>query len=121
MNSPTLATRTTVSIITLLVSYLLFPTLLSLAADGDRDPDFGAGITFTGILCDSDDRIEMLLQPDGCVLVAGIEADVCVARLLPDGSPDPGFGLGGVSRFPVLCEAWAGPALAVPPIYSIRA
>jgi len=59
---------------TILLFASQFSTPLScLAADGDRDPDFGAAFTCTGIQCDGEDRFKMLLQSDGKIVLACIE------------------------------------------------
>ena len=75
--------------------------LLSATAQPTLDPTFGNNgkvlIDFDG---DNDDAQEMLIQPDGRILVSGygtIDGEVrpIVARLLFDGTLDPAFGTGG--------------------------
>lgn len=60
------------------------------SADGSTSVDFGGYDTASAVA----------IQPDGKILVAGqryvgTAGDMAVARLLPDGSPDPSFGSGG--------------------------
>ena len=66
------------------------------------DPSFGEGglvtVDFAG---DFDQTANLVLQPDGKVVVAGSafvddNNDLVVIRLNGDGTPDPGFGDGGV-------------------------
>ena len=78
-------------------------------------PTGGPDVTFAGtgsILPDlgvPNSRLtDMALQPDGRLVVVGVGAEsstapvvLAVARYLPDGSPDPSFGSGGVSELPV--------------------
>lgn len=62
---------------------------LRLAADGREDPAWGAGIAVPG-------GSSLALQADGRVLVASDRNDGQeVARMNPDGSPDPTFGTAG--------------------------
>lgn len=74
--------------------------------DGSLDPDFGQeGLvvsTFGGRL-DPESATALVVQPDGKLVAAGW-ADVyaggalrfALIRYLPDGTPDPGFGTGGL-------------------------
>lgn len=86
--------------------------------DGSLDPTFGdagiAAVTVTMPLSsDYDEHVEaraLALQPDGSIVVAASyeydlgeddvleEESVLVARLLPDGALDDGFGTGGTVR-----------------------
>jgi uncharacterized delta-60 repeat protein len=86
------------------------------AAAGALDPTFGQGGQVTVSLSNNNVIAEdALLQPDGKILVAveitEIVADANAAdtfgvlRLLPNGSLDPSFGTGGVSRI-----AFGGPS-----------
>jgi uncharacterized delta-60 repeat protein len=66
--------------------------------DGSLDDGFGdhgrvdPGIQSTGGL-----PLEVAVQPDGRIVVAGgLDGEIDVVRLLPDGSLDPSFGAGGV-------------------------
>jgi uncharacterized delta-60 repeat protein len=78
--------------------------------DGSPDPAFGTGgrvgVNFGGGFPGVDG---LALQPDGRILLAGVwqpsavvsdafmgRQDLALVRLLPDGSPDPGFGSSGV-------------------------
>jgi uncharacterized delta-60 repeat protein len=78
---------------------------------GGLDPSFGGGsgrvttnfadgVTSTG---SNDTPSAVAIQPDGKILVAGTTdppgtdtGDFALARYLPDGTPDPGFGTGGL-------------------------
>ncbi len=65
-------------------------------ADGSLDTSFGTqGIATTGF----DGPGNMTIDASGRVVVVGMGGnsgiDICVSRLLPDGSPDPSFGSGG--------------------------
>jgi uncharacterized delta-60 repeat protein len=65
------------------------PGALDPGFDGDGKRTLGAGVGRA-----------VLVQPDGKILVAGHGGpglDMLVTRLLPDGSPDPGFGTGGTA------------------------
>lgn len=54
----------------------------------------------------NDSLEDVVVQPDGRILVAGTSytstVDFLVARLLPNGTPDPSFGTGGITTIPVL-------------------
>jgi len=70
-----------------------------LRPDGALDPDFGLGGLV--ILSDGSARREagysVVVDPDGRIVVAGQRGDsLLVARLLANGTPDAGFGSGGV-------------------------
>jgi uncharacterized delta-60 repeat protein len=70
-----------------------------LRANGSLDTTFGAGGVVTidfGSLADLAN--DAVLQPDGKIVVAGYtqaDEEVAVARLRPNGSPDPTFGFAG--------------------------
>jgi uncharacterized delta-60 repeat protein len=75
--------------------------VLRLLADGSLDATFGVGGIATvepppGYV--STRAEAMVLDPAGRIVIAGeVEDDIpAVMRLLPDGSPDPAFGTGGV-------------------------
>ena len=77
------------------------------AADGDLDPSFGGtGIVVIGWGAEMHAAaLDTAVQPDGRVVVVGYvigdgNTDFAVARLLPDGSPDPDFGTSGLVRLP---------------------
>lgn len=73
--------------------------------DGAPDPGFGkAGIVVVPIGSQAvGDAVA--LAPDGRISVAGTaytdRAVAATLRLMPDGSPDPGFGVSGVAMFPL--------------------
>jgi uncharacterized delta-60 repeat protein len=67
------------------------------AAPGDLDPTFGVGGVVTTDIGPHDSIRAVVVQPDGKILAAGAAFmdSWALARYLPDGSPDPGFGIGG--------------------------
>jgi uncharacterized delta-60 repeat protein len=72
--------------------------------DGSLDPSFGDGGYAVGDFgAFRSEAVELALQPDGKVLVAGAAWDgpsrFAVARHLPDGRPDPGFGDAGAALY----------------------
>jgi uncharacterized delta-60 repeat protein len=78
--------------------------LLRLNDDGTPDTGFGVnGLVATDYLGFDDAAYDMVLQPDGRIVVAGIRGtgvdvtEFIVARYLPDGSLDTGFGTAGVA------------------------
>ncbi|MCW5664984.1 MAG: hypothetical protein KIT35_14190 [Piscinibacter sp.] len=80
--------------------------VLRLNADGSRDSGFGSnGFAFRQIGPGADTPAALVLQADGRIVVAGsaldsaTSYDAIVARFLPDGTPDAGFGSGGFHRF----------------------
>ncbi len=63
---------------------------------GAPDPSFGTGGVVQTDFGFVDQGYGVALQPDGKVVVAGRSGDAfAVARYLPNGGPDPGFGAGG--------------------------
>lgn len=77
-----------------------------LRANGALDTDFnGAGyqtVAFDLVAGGTDSANKLLLQPDGKLVLAGLavytssnDYEFAAARLLPDGSLDPRFGVGG--------------------------
>jgi uncharacterized delta-60 repeat protein len=76
--------------------------------DGSLDGSFGDGGRVLSRLQPLTSGIlhGLVVQPDGKIVAAGVtyedtvtanpNGDFMVARYLPDGSPDPGFGIGGV-------------------------
>lgn len=63
---------------------------------GELDASFGDGGTKVLDLAGDAVARAMLVAPDDALIVAGYHnRRSLVARLLPDGSPDPGFGIGG--------------------------
>jgi uncharacterized delta-60 repeat protein len=83
--------------------------------DGTLDAGFGGdGTVVTDLGPDVDHASDLAVQRDGKLVVAGYTATAAglvflVARYLPDGSRDPGFGAGGV----VTTNIAAGPDLAL--------
>lgn len=80
--------------------------LLRLNGDGSRDAGFGSnGLVLRQIGPGADTPAALVLQADGRIVVVGSALDAAtsydaiVARFLPDGTPDAGFGSGGVYRF----------------------
>jgi uncharacterized delta-60 repeat protein len=66
--------------------------------DGTLDPGFGNGgkVTTDVDAFKIDDALDVALQPDGKIVVAGRSGgDFALARYLPDGSLDTSFGTGG--------------------------
>lgn len=68
--------------------------------DGTPDSSFGSNglvtIDFSG---DTDEATAGFLQPDGSLLIGGsvlVFEDLGIAKLLPDGTPDPSFGNAGL-------------------------
>jgi uncharacterized delta-60 repeat protein len=74
----------------------------------DGSPDFGFGmngLVVTPISNQNDMVRDLVLQPDGKILVIGQSkpytmSDVAIVRHNPNGSLDPGFGTGGIVRAP---------------------
>jgi uncharacterized delta-60 repeat protein len=68
------------------------------AADGDLDPTFGnGGIVTTDFGNSNDSAEEVVVQPDGKIVVAGTRGqDFGAARYNADGSLDATFGTGGL-------------------------
>ncbi len=77
-------------------------TVTRLNPDGSLDTSFSAGGTRGVDLGGVDLAYALALQPDGKVVIAGETrlpaqaANIAVARMNPDGSPDLGFGANGV-------------------------
>jgi uncharacterized delta-60 repeat protein len=82
-----------------------------LLANGMLDPAFGSGGVATTAIAPttgSDIAYAVALQGDGRIVVAGscsmgggTGPDVCLARYLTNGTPDPGFGTSGVVSTPI--------------------
>lgn len=74
--------------------------VIRLLDSGALDPGFGAGgVVNLKLGSDASEGRAVLIQPDGKIVIAGaakgpLTYDFVVARLNPDGSPDPGFGGG---------------------------
>ena len=74
--------------------------LLGEGAPGDLDPTFGVGGKVTTDFGGLDLAFDLVLQPDGKLVAAGMFEDqtfsrFALARYLPDGRLDPSFGVGG--------------------------
>ncbi|HET6545143.1 MAG TPA: hypothetical protein VFG55_00170 [Rhodanobacteraceae bacterium] len=81
--------------------------LVRLLSNGQLDTNFSADgratIAFDFGASDSDVSYQSILQRDGKIVMIGAadtgsgdsNFDAAIARLLPDGSPDPAFGIGG--------------------------
>jgi uncharacterized delta-60 repeat protein len=71
-----------------------------LTPSGEPDPGFGIG--GERVFAALEEVQAIALQPDGRIVLAGYAgpapSDMAVARLNPDGSPDPSFASGGVAR-----------------------
>lgn len=84
--------------------------VLRMIADGSLDPAFGAGgIVNVNISNDEDFASDVVIQPDGKIVVVGhstpsSDPDILAFRLLPDGGFDLGFGTNGVVLFDELFE-----------------
>jgi uncharacterized delta-60 repeat protein len=69
---------------------------LRLLPTGEIDPSFGAGLGYVLAGPASSELGAMVMDRNGNVILGGSSAGApIVIRLLPDGSPDPGFGAGG--------------------------
>jgi uncharacterized delta-60 repeat protein len=71
-----------------------------LQPDGTFDNTFGVNgvVTVPSIDVSYDAHAMLALQPDGDLLAVGSTGgDFAVVRLLPDGTPDPAFGVGGIA------------------------
>lgn len=77
------------------------------AASGALDPTFGDGGIVTVPFGAASRCGDVRIQPDGKIVVAGTmtttlgNQDFLVVRLNPDGSPDAGFGTGGMVSTPI--------------------
>src|SRR5262245_42515997 len=77
---------------------LLAPAAL-MAAPGDLDTSFGDGGKVMTDFGAAEVAAAMAIQPDGKLVVAGrttANANIALARYLPNGSLDAGFGSGGL-------------------------
>jgi uncharacterized delta-60 repeat protein len=76
----------------------------SAAVPGELDPSFGAGGKVQTPFGPESYAGGVAVQPDGKILVAGTPEEskgFSIARLLPNGSPDPSWGEGGVVTTPL--------------------
>lgn len=76
-------------------------------SDGSVDNTFGTnGLVFTDIGSNSDFILDMMLQPDGRILVSGLSnRHPTLARYLPDGTLDNTFSIDGLYVTP---DQWTG-------------
>jgi uncharacterized delta-60 repeat protein len=78
--------------------------VVRLLADGSLDPEFGVGGSVrTDFRGSQDTALAVAIQQDGMIVVGGFcvtgtRDDFALARYLPDGSLDQGFGTGGLVR-----------------------
>lgn len=78
-----------------LILFLLIPFFLT-AQDGSLDPSFGDGGLLVGDFAETTRFEAMALQADGKIVATGARGlELMVARFLPDGSIDTGFGTNG--------------------------
>lgn len=75
--------------------------VMRLNPDGSFDPNFGnAGVVITDMLSSTDLSNDLVLQPDGKIILIGFINDgstikIGMVRYLADGTLDPDFGVGG--------------------------
>jgi uncharacterized delta-60 repeat protein/uncharacterized repeat protein (TIGR01451 family) len=87
--------------------------------DGNLDAGFGAGgVVTTDVSGQKDFGRAVALQPDGRIVIAGYSGsmgdyDFAVARYDPNGSPDLGFGSGGVVTTPIGSSSFDDLAVAL--------
>lgn len=96
--------------------------LVRLLENGALDTSFGAsGKVLLGVPGGFAEARAVAIQPDGKIVAVGgaqgaVNADFLIARFLPDGSPDPGFGGGdGLELVPVGSEEDEAEAVAIGP------
>jgi uncharacterized delta-60 repeat protein len=78
--------------------------LVRYQSNGSLDPTFGtAGTVVTDFSNGSDIAVGALVQPDGRIVVGGFTDELvsAFARYLPNGAPDPSFGVNGKATFDV--------------------
>ncbi len=91
--------------------------------DGTLDPSFGNGGTLRQDWVNCRAFYDVAIQPDGSILATGSSRTgtqcagpgFVVWRFLEDGSPDPGFGSGGVVENYSANQAWGGMVLVRKP------
>lgn len=86
--------------------------------NGDLDPAFGSGgITVTHVSGESDDVYDVVVQPDGKIVVVGTAgyADLAIARYNADGSFDTTFDGDGIDTIDVYGNGDVGEAVALLP------
>ena len=78
--------------------YRSYFSVVRFEPDGSIDRDFASDGSFTDV---EGGVRDLALQPDGKIIAAGTAADAFafgLVRLIPDGTPDPSFGLDGVVK-----------------------
>ena len=89
--------------------------------DGSFDGSFAnGGVVFVPINADYVTVSDLAIGGDGSITVGGkgiftSKDDLFLARLQPDGVPDPGFGTGGIASFEIAGSSEALTALAIQP------
>ena len=91
--------------------------------DGTLDSSFGTGGIATTDLGGADDQaLDAALLPDGGIVAVGrtdasgiLKTAFGVVRYLPDGTPDPSFGAGGIVTTPFFGKGAVADAVAVQP------
>jgi uncharacterized delta-60 repeat protein len=86
------------------------------AADGDLDPTFGDAGKVKTTYPDGAAANAVAVQPDGRIVIAGwVDGTFAVARYLPGGTLDPGFGVDGLVTTPLGAPVDAAIAVALQP------
>jgi uncharacterized delta-60 repeat protein len=94
----------------LVVIATLLASTNALAAEGALDPTFGTnGVVVTDLGSSSDTAINIVLQPDGKIIMAGSGSAPTIVRYNLDGTLDPTFGASGI-----LTAAIGGPVALQP-------
>ena len=79
------------------LTLLFVLSFTALAQDGVLDPDFDTDGTVTTNVLDNDQGNDVVIQPDGKILVAGSNGtNFAVVRYNPDGTLDPSFSDDGI-------------------------
>lgn len=93
-----------------------------LNANGGFDSAFGTGgkVFYDLGGLDEDVARSLRVQPDGKIVLGGITYTssgwgALVARLLPNGALDTGFGTGGYTLIAIAVDSWASPAVDLQP------
>ena len=99
-------------------SFGLSPPVFAVARwlpDGRPDPAFsGDGQATLPVGGGASTADGVALQPDGKIVVAGVAGDdLALLRLMPDGTPDPAFGTGGLVTTPFAGNSSAAQAATV--------
>jgi uncharacterized delta-60 repeat protein len=94
-------------------------TVVRLLSDGSLDATFGTGgIVTTAVLASSDYSKDLILQPDGKIVVVGetfngSNNDIALVRYNTDGSLDTTFGAGGKVVTPIGSSTDAGSSVTL--------